>query len=178
MLVCQEDIMFRRPNKRLLMLSALCVSLLAMVLSACGAQGTVVQQNNNPVRGGVWVDEVPAAPGSLLPQASDTTYSVLIDQAIYTPLFYGDEMGQVHPGLLTEIPTVANGGASSDLKTWTFKFRSGLKWSDGQALDARDMDYSIKTWNDPTFGAKFTTGFQDITSTTVSADNLSLTMKL
>ncbi|HEX7735704.1 MAG TPA: peptide ABC transporter substrate-binding protein [Ktedonobacteraceae bacterium] len=170
--------MFRRSNKRLLMLSALCVSLLAMVLSACGPQGTAVQQSNTPVKGGVWVDEMPAAPGSLLPQGSDTTYSVLIDQALYTPLFYGDDMGHVHAGLLTDIPTVANGGASADLKTWTFKFRSGLKWSDGQPLDARDLAYSLKTWNDPTFGAKFTTGFQDITSTTVSADNLSLTMKL
>ncbi|HEY0754497.1 MAG TPA: peptide ABC transporter substrate-binding protein [Ktedonobacteraceae bacterium] len=170
--------MLKRPKRSLLMLSVICLSLLAMILSACGAQGTVAPTSTAPVKGGTWIDEVPAAPGSLLPQGSDTTYSVLIDQAIYTPLFYGDPLGQVHPGLVTEIPTVANGGASADLKTWTFKFRSGLKWSDGQPLDARDLAYSFKTWNDPTFGEKFTSGFADVVSTDVSADNLSLTMHL
>lgn len=152
---------------------------LIMILSACGATGTPVNQTNTqPVKGGTWVDDVPAAPGSLLPQGSDTTYSTLIDQAIYTPLFYGDALGHVHPGLVSEIPTVANGGASADLKTWTFKFRPGLKWSDGQPLDARDLAYSFQTWNDPTFGEKFTTGFADVTSTDVSPDNLTITMHL
>src|SRR5258707_10600833 len=170
--------MFIRPKSRLLMFSLSCFAVVARMLSACGAQGTVANVSNTPVKGGTWVDEVPAAPGSLLPQGSDTTYSTLIDQAIYTPLFYGDALGQVHPGLMTEIPTVANGDASADLKTWTFKFRQGLKWSDGQPLDARDLAYSFKTWNDPTFGEKFTTGFSDVVSTTVSTDNLSITMHL
>ena len=170
--------MFRRPKLSLLTLSLACFSVLALILSACGAQGTVAPTSNQPVKGGTWIDDVPAAPGSLLPQGSDTTYSVLIDQAIYTPLFYGDALGQVHPGLTTEIPTVANGGASADLKTWTFKLRSGLEWSDGQPLNADDLMYSLKVYQDPTFGAKFTTGFGDITSMTESADKLSITMKL
>lgn len=170
--------MLKRPKPRMLMLSLSLLSLLVLILSACGPQGTPAVQNNNPVKGGTWIDDVPAAPGSLLPQGSDTTYSTVIDQAIYTPLFYGDDHGHVHPGLLSDIPNVANGGASADLKTWTFKFRPGLKWSDGQPLDARDLAYSFKTWNDPTFGEKFTTGFSDVTSTTVSPDNLSITMKL
>lgn len=172
--------MFKRPKLSMFMLSLSFLSLLALLLSACGAQGTQLPNGGagTPVKGGTWIDDVPAAPGALLPQLSDTTYSTLIDQAIYTPFFFGDAQGQVHPGLVAEIPTVANGGASADLKTWTFKFRPGLKWSDGQPLDARDLAYSVKTWNDPTFGEKFTTGFADIVSTTVSPDNLSITMKL
>src|SRR5262249_2674974 len=67
---------------------------------------------------------------------------------------------------------------SSDLKTWTFKLKPNLKWSDGQPLNADDLAYSFKTYNDPTFGAKFTTGFADIVSTTVSPDKLSITMHL
>jgi len=163
------------------MLSITFLSMLVMLLSACGAQGTIAPpppNANTPVKGGTWIDEVPAAPGSLLPQLSDTTYSTLIDQAIYTPLFYGDPQGHVHPGLVSEIPTVANGGATADLKTWIFKFRPGLKWSDGQPLDARDLAYSFTTWNDPAFGEKFTTGFADVTKTAVSTDNLTITMTL
>jgi len=170
--------MLKRSRPHLVMLSLAIFSVLALLLSACGAQGTVATTSNQPVKGGTWIDDVPAAPGSLLPQLSDTTYSVLIDQAIYTPLFYGDALGQVHPGLATEIPTVANGGASADLKTWTFKLRPNLKWSDGQPLNADDLLYSYKTYQDPTFGTKFTTGFGDITKMTESADKLSLTMTL
>lgn len=170
--------MLKRPRTRLLMLSLSLFSVLAMLLAACGAQGTVAPVNNTPVKGGTWIDDVPAAPGSLLPNGSDTTYSVLIDQAIYAPMFYGDPLGHIHPGIVSEIPTVANGDVTPDLKTWTFKFRPGLKWSDGQPLDARDLAYSFKTWNDPTFGEKFTVGIGDVVSTTVSTDNLSITIHL
>lgn len=170
--------MFKRPTPSLLMLSLSILLALTTLLSACGAQGTPTQTSSQPVKGGTWIDDVPAAPGSLLPQGSDTTYSVLIDQAIYTPLFYGDALGHVHPGLAADIPTVANGEASADLKTWTFKLKPNLKWSDGQPLNADDLAYSFKVYNDPTFGAKFTTGFADIVSTTVSPDKLSITMHL
>ncbi len=172
--------MFKRQRPSWMTLSISLFALLTLVLSACGAQGTAVPtpSTTQPVKGGTWIDDVPAAPGSLLPQGSDTTYSVLIDQAIYTPLFYGDALGHIHPGLVAEIPTVANGDASADLKTWTFKLRPNLKWSDGVALNADDLAYSFKTYNDPTYGAKFTTGFVDIMSTTVSPDKLSITMHL
>jgi peptide/nickel transport system substrate-binding protein len=155
---------------------ALCF-LLAMFASACRAT-PISTQPTAPAKGGTWIDDVPAAPGSLLPQGSGTTYSALVDQALYAPLFYGDALGQIHPGLVTEIPTVANGGASADLKTWTFHFRPSLKWSDGQPLDARDLAYSFKVQSDPSFGENFTDAFQDVVSTDVSPDNLTITMHL
>lgn len=172
--------MFKRLKARSLMVTFSLLSVLILLLSACGPQGTptTTTSSGQPVKGGTWIDDIIAAPGSLLPQGSDTTYSVLIDQAIYAPLFYGDSNGQIHPGITTEIPTVANHGASADLKTWTFKLRPNLKWSDGQPLNADDLAFSFKTYNDPKFGAKFTTGFADIVSTDVSSDKLSITMHL
>lgn len=171
--------MFKRPKRRSLIMAFSLLSALILLLSACGGpSGQPVQNGGTPVKGGTWIDDIVAGPGSLLPQGSDTTYSVIIDQALYAPLFYGDELGHVHAGITTEIPTVANGGASADLKTWTFKLRPNLKWSDGQPLNADDLAYSFKTFNNPKFGAKFTTGFADITSTNVSADKLSITMHL
>ena len=54
----------------------------------------------------------------------------------------------------------------------------GLKWSDGQPYDARDVDYSWKLWTNPKFTPASTTGFNLITSSTVSSDNLSITFHL
>jgi peptide/nickel transport system substrate-binding protein len=117
-------------------------------------------------------------PDSLIPNASSETFSDLVDQTIYAPLFYGDSSGALHPGLVTEMPTVANGGISSDLKTFTFHLRPGLKWSDGQPLDARDVDFTWKLWTNPKFTPASTVGFNLITSSTVSSDNLSITFHL
>src|SRR5207237_5388641 len=128
--------MLKRPKSRRFTIAFSLVTMLMLFLSACGAQGTPTNPSNQPVKGGTWIDDIVAGPGSLLPQGSDTTYSVVIDQAIYAPFFYGDDNGQVHPGIVKEIPTVANGGASADLKTWTFKLLPNLKWSDGQPLTA------------------------------------------
>jgi peptide/nickel transport system substrate-binding protein len=172
--------MLKKTKARHLTIVFCLVALPMLILSSCGAQGTKAPNTTagHPVKGGTWIDDVPAAPGSLLPQGSDTTYSVLIDQAIYAPLFYGDALGHVHAGIVASIPTVQNGGASSDLKTWTFKLLPNLKWSDGMPLNADDLVFSFNTYKDPKFGAKFTTGFDDIVSMDESADKLSVTMHL
>lgn len=174
--------MFKRPNVRFSMIAFSLFSVLVLLLSACGATGTPAPtgtgNGGTPVKGGTWIDDIPAGPGSLLSNGSDTTYSVVIDQALYAPLFYGDPQGHIHPGIVQDIPTVANGGASADLKTWTFKLRPGLKWSDGQPLTADDIAFSVKMYNDPKFGAKFTVPFSDIVSSKVSADKLSITFTL
>jgi peptide/nickel transport system substrate-binding protein len=106
------------------------------------------------------------------------TFSVLVDESIWAPLFVGDASGNIQPALATEVPTVANGGVSSDLKTWTFHLRPGLKWSDGQPLTADDINYTWKLWDNPNFGSASTVGFDLIQSATVSSDKLSITFHL
>src|SRR5260221_13915172 len=94
------------------------------------------------------------------------------------PLIYGTPQGQLMPGIATTVPTVANNGVSADLKTVTFHLHPGLVWSDGQPLDARDVDYSWKLWANPKTAAYNTTPFVDIASADVSSDNLSITFHL
>src|SRR4030043_173469 len=48
-----------------------------------------------------------------------------------------------------EAPAVGNGGISSDGKTYTFKLRNNVKWSDGEKVTADDFEYSIKRFFDP-----------------------------
>ena len=59
----------------------------------------------------------------------------------------------------------ANGDVSADLKTWTFKLRPGLKWSDGQPLNADDVNFTWPLWTgNSKFAAAGSTGFNLITS--------------
>lgn len=157
------------------------LSMLVLILSACAAQGTPTQQqpsSDKPVSGGTWVDDIGNEPDSLIPNGGSQTFNTLVDQALYSPAFVGDYNGKITPYLVTEVPTLQNGGVSQDLKTWTFKIRPGVKWSDGQPLTAEDFDYTWKLWNNPDFGAANTTGLDQITSADVSSDKLSITFHL
>src|SRR5438552_13779398 len=136
----EEDMMLTRPKPRSLMMAFSFLALLILVLSACGAPtpGTPPPGGGTAVEGGTWINDLYEEPNSLIPNVSVETFSVMVDQSIWAPLFVGDPTGAIQPGLATVVPTAANGGISSDLKTWTFHLRPGLKWSDGQPLDARD----------------------------------------
>src|SRR5437868_12074251 len=144
--------MLKRPRFRPLLRDFSFLVGLLLLLSACGApMPGNPRGGSNPVKGGTWIDDLFEEPSSLIPNASSETFSDMMDQAIYAPLFAGDTNGQLTPGIATVIPTVANGGISADLKTWTFHLRPNLKWSDGQPLDARDVDFSWKLWTNPKF---------------------------
>ena len=173
--------MLKKPRPRFLVMSFSIVAVLMLILSACGGTSTSPSSTpsaGSPVKGGVWTDDLFEEPDSLLPNASSETFSDMVDQSIYSPLFYGDKSGHINPGLVTRMPTVANGDVSSDLKTWTFHLKSGLKWSDGQPLDARDVDFTWRLWTGGKYTPANTTGLNLIKSATVSSDNLSITFTL
>jgi len=158
-----------------------CCMLAILSSSACATPTEPPRFHNGsvrPVRGGTWIDDLYEEPTSLIPNTSPETSAAIVDQTLYAPLFYGDEHGVLHPGLAAAMPTVANGGVSADLKTWTFHLRPGLKWNDGQPEDARDVDFTWRLWTNPKFPAASTVGVNLITSTEVSPDHLSITFHL
>jgi peptide/nickel transport system substrate-binding protein len=170
----------RKP--RFLMMSFSLLAMLMLVLNACGASGSSATSStgasSTPVKGGTWIDDLFEEPDSLIPNLSSETFASMVMDGLYAGLVYGTPQGQLMPGLATQVPTTANGGVSADLKTVTFTLRPGLKWSDGQPLDARDVDFSWKLWANPKAAAYNTTPFAAIASADVSNNNLSITFHL
>jgi peptide/nickel transport system substrate-binding protein len=66
--------------------------------------------------------------------------------AMYETLitFDGPHPDKFVPVLATEVPTVGNGGISTDGKTYTFKIRQGIKFHEGGTLTPEDVAYSLK----------------------------------
>ena len=166
--------MLKKRRPRSLMMAFSFFAGLILLLGACGAPspGSTPPSSGGStlVKGGTFTDDLYEDVDSLIPNGTSETYAVLVDQAIWAPLFYGDSQGNIHPGLATEIPSQANGDVSADLKTWTIKLRPNLVWSDGQPLNADDVDFTWKLWDNPKFGAYSTVGYNLIKSTTISLD--------
>ena len=157
---------------------AFCLLMLILMLDACAALGPQPHNNIIVTKGGTWTVDLSHDPDSLIPNASSESFSNIIDQSIYTPLFYGDSNGMLHPGLAKELPTLTNGGISADLKTWTIHLKPNLVWSDGMPLNASDVDFTWKLWNNAHFNASNTVGFNLISSADVSTDNLTIVFHL
>src|SRR2546425_5306646 len=132
----------------------------------------------SPIRGGTWTYGIGGNVHSPIPNGTNDGASIVMDQALYLPLFYGDVQGVIHAGAATEVPTVQNGGVNANATTWTFHLRPHLVWSDGQSYDARDVDFTWQLWRTPKFEAANTLGLDLISSAGVSADHLSITFHL
>jgi peptide/nickel transport system substrate-binding protein len=128
--------------------SALVVGVLAagsgLGLIACGSEssdGDAAQKKGGSIK-----------IGSVLPDNYDPVMFQTVQanqpmQLVYTGLVtYKHEPGaagaDLIPGLAEAMPTV-----SADKKTYTFKLRAGLKYSDGTAVKASDFEHTIKRLN-------------------------------
>ena len=89
------------------------------------------------------------------------------------PLAKYDPDGALVPALAAEIPTLQNGGLSSDLNSITWKLRDNIKWSDGSGLTAHDVVFTWRYCTDQATGCTASSAFADVTSVE-ALDNLTV----
>lgn len=80
-----------------------------------------------------------------------------VDEGVYfnlfSPLWRPGPDGNLIPDLVSEIPTVENGGISPDGLNWRLKLKDGVKWHDGTPFTAEDVKFTIELINNPNFRA-------------------------
>ncbi len=125
----------------------------SMVLSGCGGTPTVVTQISS--------GDTPAPSPTPVPEKKVATLIFTQEFDNLAPLYSSmwfvwttwqmfdhwawefDSNNEPFPVLVTEIPTIENGGVSADGKVITMHLRKDLKWSDNVPLTAEDF---IFTW--------------------------------
>jgi len=141
-----------RLGTRKLSIAGLVVTIgtLALLLSACGTSSS----GNS---GHAPKDKQIIQPQEIGPNAGDLA---TLDPALINFGVDYDHAQQVFPGLITldnDLKTqdwaAQSHEVSSDGLTWTFHLRSGMKWSDGAAIDASTFAYSINRSLDPCTGS-------------------------
>lgn len=135
-----------RSHKRIGLSLAALATILVMVLSACGGSsngGTGQAPDSKQV---ISVSLVPAANDirRLDPQRITDLYSYQAASTVFPGLYAYDNDYKIVPWAAEAMPTVSNGGL-----TYTFKIRSGLKWTDGTPIDANTFAYSWNRGLDP-----------------------------
>ena len=83
----------------------------------------------------------------------------LILEALAT---WGEKAQAPLPVLAAEIPTLDTGGVSKDLKTITWKLKSGVKWSDGSDFTADDVVFTWEYCADPATACTSASAFDGI----------------
>ncbi len=104
------------------------------------------------------------APSTMNNYLSGGTKEMDAAALVLEPLARYDETGAIVPWLVDEVPTVANGGVSADLKTITWRLTEGLKWSDGTAVTSADVQFTWKYCVDPDGGCASSNHFEDVVS--------------
>jgi peptide/nickel transport system substrate-binding protein len=143
-----------------------CLMIASMILSACATATTaptIVATEAPPV---VSATEAPtvAAPTEVPPteaaakkvakfiwtQEFDTLspiytnmwfVSVVYPAYLCTPWLF-DDQNNAYPYLLTEMPSAENGGITNEGRTFTFKLRDDIKWSDGEPITSADFKFT------------------------------------
>jgi peptide/nickel transport system substrate-binding protein len=83
--------------------------------------------------------------------------------ALFNPLWHVEPDGSLVPDLAVEVPSLDNGGISSDGLSWNVKLRKGIKWHDGHEFTADDVKFTIDLINNPKFRAKTRQGHNLVT---------------
>ena len=89
-------------------------------------------------------------PDHLDPALNSSVDGACLAILAFSGLFAYDEDGELVPELAEDLPEVSEDGL-----TYTFKIREGLKWSDGEPLDAEDIVYSWNRLADPNTAADY-----------------------
>jgi len=103
-------------------------------------------------------------PKGLIYQIFKQAHTTSILRAIYYRPINLDENNELVPVMLEEIPTLQNGGISSDAKMVTLKFRDEFKWHDGEPVTSEDFKFTWQLVMDPNTKAMTATGWDRIVS--------------
>lgn len=147
------------------------VCLFALLLTACSKVGTTSAGERHP-----WT--IPhvlriadlAEPDHLNPYLSEMDVTYSFSSLVYSYLVVADDRGHLIGDLATEVPSVHNGGISTDGRTYVYHLRHGVRWHDGAPLTSRDVAESWKAVVNPHNLTIFRQGYDQVASISTSDD--------
>ncbi len=148
-------------------------AILVFVVSGGFLISTVFSHHGpGPHYGGDFTEGLAGQPQYINPVlAAASSVDTDISRVVFAQLLKFDQDGKLTTDLASEMPTV-----SADQKTYTIKLQSGLKWQDGQVLNADDVLFTIQTIQNADFQSPLRPNWTRVKVEKV--DDLTLTFQL
>jgi peptide/nickel transport system substrate-binding protein len=111
------------------------------------------------------------APTIVNPHLSPGTKDLSASRIVYEPLASFDARGELVPFLAAEIPSLENGGVSSDGKSVTWRLKQDVTWADGEPFTARDVLFTYQYITNPEVGSTSGSSYDQVKSVEVIDDH-------
>ncbi len=136
------------------------VSILLVVVMVMTSFGSITQaQDEETLSILFW-----QAASNVNPYLSGGTKELEASALVIEPLVRYNPDGEMVPWLVTEIPTVENGGVSEDLTSITWNLRDDIVWSDGTPFTAADVVFTGEYCTNPDTGCAQASQFGGVES--------------
>ena len=116
-------------------------------------------------------------PDSLNPMFSNEADELNLSHLYMSYLIENDAHGEAIPEIAQAVPSLANGGISSDQRTVTYHLRRNVRWQDGRPLTARDVLFSYRVIVDPRNNVATRVGYEEV-QTIRAADAYTVVVRL
>jgi peptide/nickel transport system substrate-binding protein len=112
----------------------------------------------------------------ILNPLSSSTFSQLLRDFYSRGSYQWDGSYNVYPVMMAEVPSLENGMVETvDGKTVvTHKLREGLKWSDGEAINADDCVFGHKLFSDTATGSIFRSDYPNVVESVEKVDDYTI----
>ncbi|HEX6790461.1 MAG TPA: peptide ABC transporter substrate-binding protein, partial [Candidatus Krumholzibacteria bacterium] len=156
-------------------------------LLACGPSGQGASQRassdapadtaGGPSQGGRLIIGVQQEPELLSEILNSMATNNMVCNLVFSKFVKYDDQFRLIPDLITEIPTVENGGISPDHRTYTYHLRRDARWHDGVAVTSGDARFTYEIIMDPRISVESREGW-DVVDTVETPDDYTITFRL
>jgi peptide/nickel transport system substrate-binding protein len=128
------------------------------------ARSDSARQAGNPAlqRGGRLVIGMQQEPEILSEAVNTMVAGVYVCNLIFSKFVKHNDRMELVPDLITEIPTVENGGISENHLTYTYHLRPDARWHDGNPVTSADVEFTYEVMMHPDINVETRQGWDII----------------
>jgi peptide/nickel transport system substrate-binding protein len=130
-----------------------------------------------PVRGGRLVIGTQQEPEILNEAINSSVATIYVCNLIFSKFVKYNDRLELVPDLIEEIPTVENGGISSDYLTYTYHIRRNARWHDGVPVTSYDAKFSYEVMMHPDINVETRQGW-DVVDRVETPDSFTVVFHL
>jgi len=154
-------------------MTRLFLAVLLTVLVACGSAETPSQRagtgnsadtTGGPLQGGRVVIGVQQEPEMLSEVLNSMATNNMVCNLIFSKFVKYDDQYRLIPDLITEIPSLENGGISADHLVYTYHLRKDARWHDGRPVTSADARFTYEIIMDPRVNVESREGWEGVES--------------